>query len=118
MDIEGLGYSIIEKFIGLGYLKDITDIYKLYLHEKELKSLERFGDKSIDNILTGIENSKEKPFDKVLFAIGIRHVGVRTASLLAKHFKNIDNLIKASQEEINIVREIGPKIAESVYNFF
>jgi DNA ligase (NAD+) len=118
MDIEGLGYSIIEKFIGLGYLKDITDIYRLYSDEKELKKLEGFGDKSIDNILASIENSKEKPFDKVLFAIGIRHVGVRTAQLLAKHFKNIDSLIKAPQEEINNVREIGPKIAESVYNFF
>jgi DNA ligase (NAD+) len=118
MDIEGLGYSIIEKFVQLGYLKDITDIYKLKIREKELKKIEGFGEKSIDNILSSIEKSKERQFDKVLFAIGIRHVGDRTARILAKKFKNVDNLINASQEEINNVHEIGPKIAESVYNFF
>jgi DNA ligase (NAD+) len=118
MDIEGLGYQIVEKFIALGYLKDITGIYKLYTKEKELKKLEGFGTKSIDNILASIENSKQRPFDKVLFAIGIRHVGDRTAKILAKHFKNVDNLMAAEQEEINSVREVGPKIAESVYDFF
>jgi DNA ligase (NAD+) len=118
MDIEGLGYSILDKFTDLGYLHDITDIYNLKNHEKDLKKLERFGEKSIDNIFTSIEKSKQRPFDKVLFAIGIRHVGDRTAKILAKHFKNIDNLISASKEEIEAVYEIGPKIAESVYDFF
>ena len=118
MDIEGLGYSIIEKFISQGYLKDITDIYSVYKHEKELKELEGFGDKSIDNIMKSIDNSKQKPFDKVLFAIGIRHVGDRTARVLARHFKNIDDLIKARKDDIEKVNEIGPKIAESVYDFF
>lgn len=118
MDIEGLGFQIIEKFIQLGYLKDITDIYTLYKKEKELKAIERFGEKSIDNILNSIERSKERPFDKVLFAIGIRHVGDRTARILAKRFKNIESLIAASKEEIETVHEIGPRIAESVYDFF
>lgn len=118
MDIEGLGYQIIEKFIKLGYLSDITDIYKLNKKEKELKKIEGFGEKSIDNILASIENSKLRPFDKVLFAIGIRHVGDRTAKLLAKHFKNIDNIINSKPEEIETVHEIGPRIAESVYDFF
>ncbi|RPI18536.1 MAG: NAD-dependent DNA ligase LigA [Ignavibacteriae bacterium] len=118
MDIEGLGYSIIERFIKDGYLKDITDIYGLPKHEKELKVLERFGEKSIDNIFKGIERSKERPFEKVLFAIGIRHVGDRTARILARHFRNIDNLCNVSREEIEHVHEIGPKIAESVYEFF
>jgi DNA ligase (NAD+) len=118
MDIEGLGWQIVEKFINLGYLKDITSIYKLYTKEKELKSLEGFGTKSIDNILASIENSKQKPFDKVLYAIGIRHVGDRTAKILARHFKNVDNLIAAAQEGIENVHEVGPKIAESVYEFF
>jgi DNA ligase (NAD+) len=118
MDIEGLGYQIIEKFIQLGYLKDITDIYKLKAKEKELKSLERFGAKSIDNILNSIERSKERTFDKVLYAIGIRHVGDRTAKILAKHFKNIDSLISAAAEDVERVHEVGPRIAESVYDFF
>lgn len=118
MDIEGLGYQILEKFIQLGYLKDITDIYKLGKKVKELKSLERFGEKSIDNILNSIERSKTRPFEKVLYAIGIRHVGDRTARVLAKHFKNIDNIIAASKDEIESIHEIGPRIAESVYDFF
>lgn len=118
MDIEGLGFQILEKFIQLGYLKDITDIYKLKSKVKELKSLERFGEKSIDNILSSIERSKERPFEKVLYAIGIRHVGDRTARVLAKHFKNVDNIIAASKEEIESIHEIGPRIAESVYDFF
>jgi DNA ligase (NAD+) len=118
MDIEGLGFQIIEKFIQLGYLNDITDIYTLNKKEKELKAIERFGEKSIDNILGSIERSKERPFDKVLFAIGIRHVGDRTARILAKRFKNIDSLIDASKEEIESVHEVGPRIAESVYDFF
>jgi len=118
MDIEGLGFQILEKFIQLGYLKDITDIYKLKGKVKELKSLDRFGEKSIDNILSSIERSKERPFEKVLYAIGIRHVGDRTARVLAKHFKSVDNIIAASKEEIESINEIGPRIAESVYDFF
>jgi DNA ligase (NAD+) len=118
MDIEGLGFQILEKFIQLGYLKDITDIYKLKGKVKELKSLDRFGDKSIDNILSSIERSKERPFEKVLYAIGVRHVGDRTARVLAKHFKSVDNIIAASKEEIESIHEIGPRIAESVYDFF
>ncbi len=118
MDIEGLGFQILEKFIQLGYLKDITDIYKLDRKVKELKSLDRFGEKSIDNILSSIERSKERPFEKVLYAIGIRHVGDRTARVLAKHFKSVDNIISASKEQIESIHEIGPRIAESVYDFF
>ena len=118
MDIEGLGFQILEKFIQLGYLKDITDIYKLKGKVKELKSLERFGEKSIDNILSSIERSKERPFEKVLYAIGIRHVGDRTARILARHFKSVDKIISATKEEIESIHEIGPRIAESVYDFF
>jgi DNA ligase (NAD+) len=118
MDIEGLGYSIIERFIELKYLNDISDIYELPKHEKALKELERFGDKSIDNLFKGIEKSKERPFEKVLFAIGIRHIGDRTARILANHFGSIEELSKAVKEEVEHVHEIGPKIAESVTDFF
>lgn len=118
MDIEGLGYSIVEKFINLGFLHDVTDIYKLHIHEKELKALEGFGEKSIDNILKSIEDSKQKPFEKVIYAIGIRHVGSRTAAILAKKLGSLDKIQNASKEDIEKIREIGPKIAESVYDFF
>lgn len=118
MEIEGLGFQIIEIFIGKGFISNYADIYDLHKRKKELLELERFGEKSITNILNGIEQSKEKPFDKVLFALGIRHIGERTAKILAKHFGSIDKLMNATQEEINEVYEIGPKISESVANFF
>lgn len=118
MDIEGLGYNIVERFIKSGYLKDVSDIYKLHSYEKELKGLEGFGVKSVDNLLSSIERSKQKPFDKVLFAVGIRYVGDRTARILAKKFSSLDSLLRAFKEEIEQTNEIGPKIAESVYNFF
>lgn len=118
MDIEGLGYKIIERFIKLGFLKEIPDIYDLHTHENKLKSLEGFGAKSIDKLLQSIENSKKRPFDKVLFALGIRHVGHRTAGILAQNLGSMDNLINASLDEINNIPEIGPTIADSVYQFF
>ncbi len=118
MDIAGLGYSIIEKFISLGYLKDFSDIYQLKKFETELKSLEGFGEKSVDKLFDGIEASKQKPFDKVLYAIGIRHVGERTAKVLAKNFESIDELGKSKKEDIEKINEIGPKIAESISSFF
>ena len=118
MEIEGLGTSIIEVFIKNGFLKDITDIYKLKEYKKELTNLERFGEKSISNILNSIEESKNKSFDKVLFAIGIRHIGERTAKILSKHFGSIEKLENANEEEIGSVYEIGPKIAKSIFDFF
>lgn len=118
MEIEGLGESIIEIFLEKGFIKNYADIYRLKDREDELKLLNRFGDKSIDNILKAIEDSKNKPFDKVLFAIGIRHVGERTAKILAKNFGSIENIFNATEEEIVGVHEIGPKIAESVSAFF
>lgn len=118
MEIEGLGESIIDIFLKKGFLKNYSDIYKLKNFRSDLIGIERFGEKSVDNILSAIEESKNKPFDKVLFALGIRHIGERTAKVLASHFGNIDNLSSASLEEIQQVHEIGPKIAESVHNFF
>lgn len=118
MEIEGLGESIIEIFLQKGLLKNYSDIYDLKDYRDEMIGIERFGTKSVDNLLAAIEKSKEKPFDKVLFALGIRHIGERTAKLLASHFGNIDELMKADVEEIISVREIGPKIAESVVKFF
>lgn len=118
MEIEGLGESIIEIFLKNGFLKNYTDIYDLHLKKDEILKLERFGEKSVDNLLAAIEESKQKPFDKVLFALGIRHVGERSAKILAKSFISIDNLMNATEKEIQEVHEIGPKIAQSVSAFF
>jgi len=118
MDIEGLGGKIIQKFIQLGFLKEIPDIYDLQAQEDKLKSLEGFGTKSIDKLLQAIRNSKNRPFDKVLFALGIRHVGQRTAEILTQHFQTIDDLMNAPLQKIESIPEIGPIIAESIHQFF
>jgi len=101
----------------LGYLQDISDIYELHNHKNKLKRIEGFGDKSIDKLLEAIESSKSKPFHNVLFAIGIRFVGEKTAKLLAKNFRSIDDLKNCTVEKLLTVFEIGEKIAASVHQF-
>ncbi len=118
MDIEGMGDETIDTFFKQGLLRNITDIYTLKDKQDTLIQLERFGQKSIDNMIAGIEKSKEKPFEKVLFALGIRYVGETVAKKLALHFKTVDALAAASKEEIESVYEIGERIAESVTEYF
>ena len=118
MDIEGLGESLIDLFVEKGFLKTYSDIYKLKNFKDDLVAIERLGEKSISNLLNSIERSKEKPFDKVLFALGIRYVGSGAAKKLAAHFKSLDSLIKATEEEIVEVYEIGESISKSVKKFF
>lgn len=118
MDIEGLGSSITELFVELGFLKTYADIYKLHERELELKMMDRFGEKSIDNLLNAIEESKNRPFHKVLFALGIRYVGAGAAKKLADHFGTLDSLMNAGREKITGVYEIGDSIAGSVHQFF
>ncbi len=118
MDIEGLGEALINLFVGMGFLNTYADIYDLKNHRKELIDIERLGEKSVDNFLTAIEESKKQPFAKVLFALGIRYVGSGAAKKLADHFLSIDKLIKASEEDITAVHEIGPSISKSVKKFF
>ena len=118
MDIEGLGSSLVDQFVDLKLLRTITDIYELKNMREKLISLERMGEKSVDNLISSIEKSKNQPFEKVLFAIGIRYVGTGAARKLAKEFKDIDELMNASQEEIESVPEIGPSIARSVNIYF
>lgn len=117
MDIQGLGDETIVAFYNLGLIRKISDLYTLKDRQDELVNIERFGQKSIDNMVAGIENSKQKPFEKVLFALGIRHVGETVAKKLAQHFKSIDNLASASVEEIYAVQDIGIRIAESVHTY-
>ncbi len=118
MDIEGLGESLIDLFVEKEFLKTYSDIYNLKNNKDELVAIERLGEKSVSNLLESIERSKEKPFDKVLFALGIRYVGAGAAKKLALHFKSLDSLVNAGEEEITEVHEIGESISKSVRKFF
>lgn len=118
MDIVGLGDSLINLFVDLSYLKSYADIYDLKNKKDELIEIERLGEKSISNLFNAIEESKKRPFEKVLFALGIRYVGAGAAKKLAEHFLSIDNIIKAAIEEIEEVSEIGPSISSSIKRFF
>lgn len=118
MNIEGIGAETVEALYQKGLLKHISDIYALKNHEAELKQLDRFGEKSIQNLLEGIEKSKNMPFEKVLFGLGIRYVGATVAKKLAQHFKDIDQLMLASFEELKAAEEIGERIAQSVLEYF
>lgn len=118
MNIEGFGDSITEDFYNMGFLKRIYDYYTLDKHKEELMSLEGFGEKSIVKLLASIEKSKENSLERLLFALGIRHVGAKTAKILARNFKNIDNLSKATYEELSKINDIGDIIAKSIVEYF
>ncbi len=118
MNIDGLGDETIETLYQKGLIHRISDIYDLHLHSGELKQLERFGEKSINNMLDGIEKSKQMPFEKVLFGLGIRYVGETVAKKLAAHFKTIDNLASATFDELITAEEIGERIALSIIEYF
>lgn len=118
MDIEGLGEALIDIFVEKGFLKTYADIYHLKEHREELISIERLGKKSVTNLLDAVEESKKKPFDKVLFALGIRYVGAGVAKKLASGIDSIDKLIKASEEELISIEDIGESIVRSIKQFF
>jgi DNA ligase (NAD+) len=118
MNIDGLGDETIETLYQKGFICHISDIYDLHLHREDLKQMDRFGERSINNMLDGIERSKQMPFEKVLFGLGIRYVGETVAKKLAVHFRNIDNLKQASFDELIAVDEIGDRIARSLLEYF
>ncbi|NWO18217.1 NAD-dependent DNA ligase LigA [Leptotrichia sp. oral taxon 223] len=117
MNISGLGDKIVEKFIELGKIKTIVDIYSLEKYREELENLEKMGQKSVDNLINNIESSKTRDFSKVLYALGIPFVGKFNANLLAKTFKNIENLKNQSIENLLAVKGIGDKVAIAVNTF-
>jgi DNA ligase (NAD+) len=117
MNILG-GGKIVEKFIELGYLKEISDFYELYLKKEELEKLDNLGEKSIEKLLESIENSKKLDYSKTLYALGIPFVGKFLGNLLAKESKNIENLAKMSVEELLSIDGVGDKVANSVYEYF
>ena len=118
MNITGFGDRIIEDFYNFGYLKSVVDFYHLDKISEELKSLEGFGNKSIDNLLEEIENSKQNSLERLLFGLGIRYVGRKTAKILAKYYKNIYNLFSATYDELVAIDDVGEKIAGSVFEYF
>jgi len=115
MDIDGLGAETVELLFKENLITNYADLYDLKV--EQIIPLERMAEKSAENIIKGIEKSKEIPFERVLFALGIRFVGETVAKKLAKHFKSIDSLMKASFEELIVVDEIGERIAESIVDF-
>ena len=116
MDIEGFGPAVTEQILGNGLIEDVGDIYALT--REQLGTLERMGEKSADNLLRGVVASKARPLDRLLFSLGIPHVGERAARQIAEHFRSIEAIRAASHEELEAVPEIGPKIAESIVSFF
>ncbi len=118
MNIDGLGDETIDTLFHKGLISNIADLYQLEEKIEDLRQLERFGEKSIDNLLKGIEASKNMPFEKLLFGLGIRYVGETVAKKLAFSVKNIDQLRQASLEELVAIDEIGLRIAESIQHYF
>jgi DNA ligase (NAD+) len=116
MNIDGMGDALVNQLTDRGLVKNVADIYQLT--KADLLSLERMGDKSAQNILDEIENSKTLPLERVIYGLGIRMVGERTAQFLAEHFGSMDTLENAGVEELQNVNEVGPRIAESIVEFF
>ncbi len=118
MDISGLGYSSIEQLVEKGFLFDYADIYYLMEKKEELEKLEGWGEKSVNNLLEAIEESKKNPLFRFYNALGIRYVGEKTARILAKHYPKLDDLMNANEIDLNSIMEIGEIMADSIISFF
>lgn len=117
MNIDGLGDALIEDFYNYGYLKDFVSIYELKNYKEELIKLEGLGQKSINQLLDAIENSKSNGLDRVLFGLGIPNLGQKSAKIFARNYKTIDNLYNIKVEEFSNIKDIGPIIAQSLYDY-
>lgn len=118
MNLDGFGDNIIEDFYNMGYLHSIDEYYTLSNHKESLKELEGFGEKSINNLLDSIENSKNNSLEKLLFGLGIRHVGKKTAKILASNYNTLDNIINADYDSLCAISDIGEIIAKSIVEYF
>lgn len=118
MNIEGLGDRIMEDFYNFHFIATIPDIYGLKNHEKDLTRLEGYGDKSVTNLLNAIENSKKNSLEKLIFGLGIPHVGAKTAKILAQKYKTLQNLMTKTKDELTQVPDIGEIIAQSIVDYF
>ena len=117
MNIDGLGESIIEDLYNLKYIKTVSDIYLLGKYKKDIMELEGYGEKSVTNMLNAIEESKNNSLEKLLFGLGIRQVGAKTAKILASRYITMDNLINTTKEELSNIHDIGNIIADSIINY-
>lgn len=118
MNIDGLGDRIIEDFYNFGFIRTFSDIYYLYKRREELITLEGFGNKSVNNLLNAIEDSKNRSLDKFINAIGISGIGSKTAKILANRFGSLDNLINATYEDLVLIQDIGPILATNIIEYF
>jgi DNA ligase (NAD+) len=118
MDIDGLGPAAAAQLLDAGLIRDAADIYTLSQKRETLLALERKAEKSVENLLTAIEKSKKKPLWRLVYAMGIRFVGDRTARILAGHFGSMDRIMAAQRGVLEAIPAVGPKIAESIYDFF
>ena len=118
MDIEGLGYKTVETFIEKGFIKNIADLFHLHDKKEDIIGIEGMGEKSFQKLVDGLEISKSRELPRITYALGIFGVGVNTANLLASNFGSIENLISASEEDLQNVEGVGPIVARSVYSFF
>jgi len=116
MKIDGLGFRLVEQLVEKDLVHDVSDLY--HLKQEQLEGLERMGPKSAENLLKEIDASRSLEFSRLLFGIGIRHVGERTAQILAAYFGSVERLESAAREELEEVHEIGPKLAETIFLFF
>lgn len=118
MDITGLGEAVVNQLVELKFIRNVADLYSLYKQRDKLVQLERWGEKSVQNLLDSIENSKQKPYHRVVFGLGIRHIGIGIAQILCSKYNNIDMLMNAKYDDLQSTYEIGPKIAESIVRYF
>ncbi|MBU2221584.1 MAG: NAD-dependent DNA ligase LigA, partial [Candidatus Omnitrophica bacterium] len=116
MDIEGLGEAVVNQLVKLGLARNFADIYNL--RKEDLLRLELFKDKKADNLLAGIEKSKKQTLSRLIYALGIRHVGEKAAYTLAQYFKTMDNLINSKKEDLDAIYEIGEVISVSIRDYF
>jgi DNA ligase (NAD+) len=118
MDIDTLGERVVEIFHELGYLNNIPDIYRLHQFKDELKEIPGFGDKKVDKLMEAINKSKSQTLDKLLFGLGIKHVGAKVAKTLVKYYSTMDELMHAKYEDLLEINEIGEMIAQSIVTYF
>jgi DNA ligase (NAD+) len=116
MDIDGLGYKFLEQMVDKGIIRDQADLY--VLKKEDLMKMDRMGDKLAQNLLDAVGRSRKPSLSNLIYALGIRNVGEHLATVLARNFRSIDNLAGQTMEDLTRVHEIGPIVAESIYNFF
>lgn len=118
MNIDGMGEAVIEDLYNEGFINDITDLYNIDDYKEEIINLAGYGKKKIDNLIKAVNDSKNNSLEKLIFGLGIRNVGAKTAKILARYYKTLDNLINAKEEELTCISDIGSVIASSIVSYF